>query len=72
MQDRKTGLMKELDADTHGILSRFFEAGKVTAPLFAVGEKLEIKNGLFRVVALDRHLMVLEGLPSEEASLKAP
>lgn len=58
------GSMQFLDAEQASIVRRLFDAGGLTAPVFAVGEEIEIRNARFRVVALDNKLLVLEGVPA--------
>lgn len=71
MQDLTTGEFRQLSAEEHGLLGRLFGAAKMEAPLFKVGDEIEIRNGRFRVLALDGHLLVLEGIPSLSRSLQS-
>lgn len=63
MQDLSTGMFDELSGEDAARLRRIFEAGNRDVPIFEVGEEITIREGRFRVLALDRRLMVLEGVP---------
>ena len=68
MQNLKTGEMEPLEAEKFGMFKRIFAAGKMDAPIFSVGDEIDIRNGRFRVIAVDRRLVVLEGIPSSITS----
>lgn len=64
MQDLTTGRFREIDPGEAETLRRIFGAGNRDVPIFAVGDEFEIRNAHFRVLALDGHLLVLQGIPA--------
>jgi len=58
------GTMKKLsDAQAAALRDDMTQEERTLMPLFSVGELLEIRGGKFRIVALGRKYMRLQGVP---------
>lgn len=57
------GTIRGLDEFEAGFIRRIAEAGNREAPIYRVGEVVELRSGKFRVLAFGGSLLVLEGVP---------